>query len=1558
MCAELDAHLGRSLMELLSAEEAPLLDSTEFTQAALFAVEVALFRLAESLGIRPDYLIGHSVGELVAAHVAGVLSLPDACTLVAARGRLMGALPAGGGMAAVQASEDEVLASLPDGLSVAAVNGPAATVVSGEIGALDEWLPSWRHRKTSRLRVSHAFHSALMEPMLAEFRRVAEGLRFEQPRIPVVSNVTGELVSSELTDPQYWVDHVRAAVRFMDGVRALEGEGVTRFFELGPDGVLTAMARQCLSDERDVVLASALRARKPEVETFASFLGQVHVAGAGVDWSAFYAGTGAQRVELPTYAFQRERYWLSPDVGMGDPATAGLGRLDHPLLAGAVPVGDRDEWVFTGRVSQEAVSWVRDHAVLGAVIMPGTGLVELAVAAGRHVGSATLEELVLEAPLVLDERTAVQVQVTVAEADEDGRRTVAIYTRPETHGKDEPLKATCHARGILLPEAPPLTSSFPTAWPPAGAEPIDVDALYPRLAEAGYEYGPVFQGVRAAWRDGGFVYADVALPDEQAESARGFGIHPALFDASLHGGLELLGQGDGSSAALPFSWSGVRVDHSGLGHVRVRVGLAGESALRIDVADLHGTPVASVEKLVFRPVERAQLASARRSGNNSLFRIEWATVTPDAQTGAERVAVIGDLAAPGERFADLDALDQALAGGQPAHDAVVVAVQTAETAANESSAARMVSANVLELLRRWLTSPALADARLVVVTRNAIAVGDESPNLAQGPVWGLVRSAQSEHPGRFVLVDLDDGDEPEWESLAGLDEPQLAVREGRVLAPRLTRVGTTPVSDGEAWRLSAERKGSLEDLAIVPSGADRPLGAGEVRVGVRAAGLNFRDVLIALGLYPGDAPLGSEAAGVVLEVGSGVRDLAPGDRVMGLVLDSFGPVAVADRRMVVPMPASFSFAQAAAVPIVFLTAYYGLVDLADLQRGERLLVHAAAGGVGMAAVQLARHLGAEVFATASRPKWDAVRGLGVGEGRIASSRDLEFRDRFLAATGGEGMDVVLDALAGEFVDASLDLLPRGGRFIEMGKADIRDPEVVAREHTGVRYRSYDLFEAGPERVQEMLREIVALFEKGALSHSPIRTWDVRRGAEAFRFLREGRNTGKIVLTVPAPLDPDGTVLITGGTGGLGALFARHLAGVHGAKRLLLVSRRGPAADGAAELTAELDALGCEARVAACDVSDREQLAGLLGSLEHPLTGVVHAAGVLDDGLVESLTPEQLDRVMRPKLDAALHLHELTAGMELSAFVLFSSVAALIGSPGQGNYAAANAFLDALAAQRQADGLPATSLAWGLWAEERSMAGTLDEASVSRWARMGVDALSNELGLELYDQAQQHDDALLVPLLLDQSALRAQARAGMLPALLRGLVRVPARRAESTGGSLPQRLAGVPQTDRERVVLELVQAQVAAVLGHTSAEAIDPARAFKALGFDSLASVELRNRLTQATGMRLPTTLVFDHPTSASVAGFLVTEVGGPDERGRSPLEEGIQQIEALLATVAGDERQLAELERLSAFSNRLRFFLNEMESRRDDADQGSDDDLDEVSDEEMFELIDKEFGPA
>ncbi|WP_079161762.1 type I polyketide synthase [Streptomyces fodineus] len=1503
VCAEVDPRLGRSLRELLASDEG-VLDSTEFTQVALFAVEVALFRLAESLGVCADYLIGHSVGEIAAAHVAGVLSLADAAELVVARGRLMGALPAGGAMVAVQAGEAEVaesLAGFGGRLEIAAVNGPLAVVVSGDEDAVGEWLPRWEGRKTTRLRVSHAFHSPRMEPMLDEFRTVAEGLRYAEPRIPVVSNVSGEVVSAFGAD--YWVRHVRQAVRFADGVGTLWELGVRRFLELGPDAVLTAMARQCVEEnEAEAAFVPALRAKHGERESFAGFLGRAHTAGVVVDWEAVYAGAGARRVDLPTYAFQRENYWLMPAVRAGDVAAAGLDRVEHPILAAAVQVGDRDEWVFTGRVSTDVQSWLRDHVVLGVVIVPGTAWVELASVAGGRVGVPVVDELVMEAPLLLEVGESVQLRVTVGGVGEDGRREVAVFARPGAGGSDGDGdgEMVCHARGWLAAEdAVPVSSWVPVQWPPVEGVEMSAGELYAGMADLGFDYGPAFQGVRAAWRVGDVVFADVALPGDTG--GEGFAIHPALFDASLHSGL--LQDGPRDTAFLPFSWSGVRLGRSGLSRVRVRMRRVDDTAFGLDVVGEQGEPVLSLARLDMRPVDPAQLERLRRGGGQPIHRLDWTPVTVGAGRSV-RMAVLGGSAVTGERFPDLAALEKAIADGGPTPELVIAAVDTPERDVAEG--ARRAAAEALALVQRWLASELLGEARLVVMTRGAVSVVGETPDIAQAAVWGLLRSAQSEHPDRFLLVDLDldldgDGDEPDWGALLDGDEPQLAVRGEQVFAPRLS-ASAAPAD--QAWHLTVTRKGSLDDVELASCDARRALAADEVRIGVRAAGVNFRDVLIALGLYPEDVPLGAEAAGVVLEVGSGITDLAPGDRVFGIVMDSFGPLAVAHRALLARMPDEWTFTQAASVPVAYATAYYGLVDLAGLRAGERVLVHAAAGGVGMAAVQIARHLGAEVFATAGPSKWDVVWASGVPEDHIASSREPGFRETFLDVTGGSGVDVVLNSLTGEFVDASLDLLPRGGRFVEMGKADIRDAAAIAAQRPGVAYRAFDLWEAGPQRLGELLSEIVALFRQGALQFAPIRTWEVREGREALRHLREGHNVGKVVLTVPAPLDPEGTIVVTGGTGGLGALFARHLVTAHAARDLLLLSRRGLEADGATELVAELEALGCRVRVVACDVSDRDQLAAVLGSVERPLTAVVHAAGVLDDGVIESLTPEQVERVMRPKLDAAWHLHELTADADLSAFVLFSSVSALIGSPGQGNYAAANASLDALAGLRRAAGLPAVSLAWGLWSDTAGMAARLDEAELARLERMGMSPLTAETGLALFDRSLGVDAAVVAPVLLQTGALRAQARAGMLPPLLRGLVRMPSRVAGVGVAGLAQRLAGVPEADRERIVLEVVQAQVAAVLGHASAASVDPERAFKELGFDSLSAVELRNRLGQATGVRLPATLVFDHPTPAAIARHLVPELV-PDSAVEPRSEE--DQIRALIASIPLDRLRRAGL---------------------------------------------------
>ncbi|MFI6108995.1 type I polyketide synthase, partial [Streptomyces sp. NPDC051310] len=775
VCAEVDPRLGRSLRELLAAD-GDVLNSTEFTQVALFAVEVALFRLAESLGVRADFLIGHSVGEIAAAHVAGVLSLADAAELVVARGRLMGALPAGGAMVAVQAAEAEVaesLAGFEGRLEIAAVNGPLAVVVSGDEDAVEEWLPRWEGRKTSRLRVSHAFHSPRVEPMLAEFRAVAERLEYAEPRIPVVSNVSGEPITA--FDAEYWVRHVRQAVRFADGVRTLWELGVRRFLELGPDAVLSAMARQCVEDDTEAAFVPALRAKRGERETFAGFLGRAHTAGVGVDWEAYYAGTGARRVELPTYAFQRERFWLTPGTATGDVSAAGLIAVEHPVLAGRALIGDRDEWLFTGRISTTHQPWTRDHVVVGTVVVPGVALVEMSLTAGREVGCPVLDELVIEAPLALDDTAARQVQILVGHADEDGRREFVIFSRPEDGDADERSEATCHGRGWLGSEAKALPE-WDAAWPPQDAEPLSAEALYTRMADIGYDYGALFQGVVEAWQAEDGVYVELALPDDADAGA--FGIHPGLFDSAVQS--SLFGEKPDDTLVMPFSWNGVRIGRTGVSRARARLTPAGEAAFRIDIVDEYDEPVLSMDKLVFRPVDRAQLKRAAET-QGSLYRLDWIPVTVDTGRSAG-VAVLGGLPAEGERYEDLTALEQAVADGAQAPELVLAAV--------EAPGATAAAVEALALVRRWLATERLGGAKLAVVTRCAVAVDGEAPDAAQAAVWGLLRSAQSEHPGRFLLVDLDTDAVAEglqWGGLPDLDEPQVAVRGGRVLAPRLSR---------------------------------------------------------------------------------------------------------------------------------------------------------------------------------------------------------------------------------------------------------------------------------------------------------------------------------------------------------------------------------------------------------------------------------------------------------------------------------------------------------------------------------------------------------------------------------------------------------------------------------------------------------------------------------------------------------------------------------------------------------------------------------------------------
>ncbi|MER5968386.1 SDR family NAD(P)-dependent oxidoreductase [Streptomyces sp. NPDC002055] len=1689
--AALDPLTGWSLADVVRGVDGGLsLDRVDVVQPVLWAVMVSLAEVWRSHGVEPAAVVGHSQGEIAAACVTGALSLEDGARIVALRSRLIAEMAGDGGMLSVALPVDEVTKALADSgpaVSIAAVNGPASVVVSGERAVLEALQAQWEAEgaRARMVPVDYASHSVQVEQIEDRLREVLASICPVSGQVPFYSALTGGVVDGAELDGGYWYRNLRETVNFAGATECLLADGFDAFIEVSAHPVLL-MGVQETADavDRQVTAVGTLRRGEGGPERLLTSLAEAWCAGIDVDWRTVFEGTGARRVDLPTYPFQRRRYWpRRSTTSLHDVGSIGMRSADHPLLGAGVRLADTGGYVFTGRLSLRTQPWIADHAVADAVLLPGTALLELAAHAGDQVGCPHVDELTLEAPLVLPHEGAVEVQVVVGGPETDGTgtpgtprtgtaeesRALHLYSRPGDASADQPWIR--HASGLLTvggEDEQAVAAAATGAWPPAGAEPVELDGCYDDLRERGYGYGPAFQGLRRAWRRGDEVFVEVALPDGVGEADR-YGIHPALLDAALHaiGFSSGLGTGTGEGRArLPFSWSGVSLFATGASALRVRLAPAGDEGVALTVSDDSGRPVAAVGALTLRPVALDRLTPAH-AHQNALFRVDWTTLrasgtasdptsstpgtdltnragdtnlgntpagtasrTPETgtvlgSTGSEdplrdgRYAVVGELAAMAAKALpgiavhdDIASLSRAVDAGASMPETVVVFAPRPDTAPlpegagggmGESGSAlaeavRQSAHRTLGLVQAWLADDRFAASRLVFVTRGAVATerGEHLTDLVTAPAWGLIRSAQSEHPDRFVLLDLDDHDSSYQALPAALalaaDEPQLALRQGELRAPRLARATAgaearlSPPAGAAAWRLDIPVKGSLDGLALVEhAAATAPLGEGEIRVAVRAAGLNFRDVVLALGVVPREETMGSEGAGVVLDVGPGVTDLAPGDRVMGLFVGGFGPVAVTDRKVVARIPDGWSYVQAASIPVTFLTAYYALTDLAAVRPGEAVLVHAAAGGVGTAAVQLARHLGAEVFGTASPGKWAALRDLGLDDAHIASSRDDAFHQRFLAATGGRGMDIVLDSLSGELVDASLRLLPRGGRFLEMGKTDIRDPQEVAARHAGVRYRAFDLGEAGQDRIGRMLGEILELFERGVLHPPRVTAWDVRRAPEAFRHLGQARHIGKVVLTLPSAPHPEGTVLLTGATGTLGTLLARHLVTRHGVRNLLLTSRRGPASPGADALLAELTAAGARVRLVACDTADRTALAEVLASVpaEHPLTGVVHAAGVLDDGVVEALTPDRLDTVLRPKADAAVHLHELTQHADLAFFVLFSSAAATFGSAGQGNYAAANAFLDGLAQHRRARGLPATSLAWGLWEQASDMTGHLADTDLTRIKRQGAALLTSEQGLELYDLATAADTPLLVPVPLDTGSLRRED--GAVPALFRAVAaghRRPRRAASgpaaTDGTTLVERLSALPAAERNEALLDLIRTQAGGVLGHSSPELIDTGRAFRDLGFDSLTAVEFRNRLGTSTGRRWPVTLVFDHPTPAALAGHLAAKLfpggvtgdtegatgdtesapGGPDRPsaqapdGTALLAE-LDRLEAAFATAEPDEATR------TGVAERLRTLLSKlMENPAPAGATGPDDDAPgkSVTAESLFAYIDQKYG--
>ena len=1556
-CAELlRPQLGRDLRELSFGEDATdhaLLDQTTYTQPALFALEYALAELWQSWGVTPTAVLGHSVGEYVAAVVAGVMSLEDGLRLVAARGRLMGGLPAGGAMAAIFATPERVrvaLAPHAGRVAIAALNEPEHVVISGEVARVEAVRAAFAAEglKTRHLATSHAFHSPLMDPILAEFEQLAQTVTYRAPTIALISNLSGEpWAPGQAPDATYWRRHLREPVQFAAGVQALGLMGCQLFLELGPAPVLAAAGSRCLP-QTTFVWAPSLRQSADDWQTMLKSLGALYVAGAEVDWRSFEGDYPRRHVAAPTYPFQRERYWFKA----GPPRRAAArtdGQL-HPLLDRRLRSPALKSAVFESELSLARLPVLADHRVYGTAVFPAAGYVELVLAAARHAFGqrAQLGELLVHQALAVPDEGVRTLQVVLV-----GESAAAASFEVLSHDTVGEAWRT-HASGRLTPApAAPATPEPSLAAAQASCrDALDIATMYEAVGAAGMGYGPAFRGLAQLWRGEGAALGQVRLADHLEAEAAAYALHPALLDACLQVAAALLPP-DSEALYLPLSIEDFYLHGDGgtelWSHVALTKGRPGDETLgcRLRIFDPAGVLVAEARLVTLKLAPRAALQPGAQARSDWLYEVAWrpqplagppsgaepghwlivgaagghgeALAGHLSATGARSTLVIHGPAlaqlAPGCWQADLASpaqLRQAVEAAhadEPLRGAVFLGLELAADSPPDEQ--RLSFGGALHLVQALATG---GPARLFLVTSGAHAVGGSAViNPGQATLWGLGRVVAREQPELgCACVDLDPTELASSlgrlaaELLHSDDEAELALRGGERFVARLVPRQRAANAHDAPVQLAIRQRGTFEGLLLRPTGRPQP-GPGEVLIEVRAAGLNFRDVLNVLGMYPGEAGgLGHECAGTVAAVGVGVPELRVGDRVLAIAGDSLGTFALAQAALSLPIPAALSFAEAATVPIAFTTAAYGLRTLAGLAPGERVLVHAAAGGVGLAAVQLAQLTGAEVIGTAGSPEKRAfLNALGVEH--VFDSRSLSFTDDVMRVTGGAGVDVVLNSLSGELIPASLAVLRDGGRFLEIGKRGIWDEAQVAALGRHIDYHVIYLgavCERDPALVGAILSQLVAELASGALRPLPLRLFPLAQAADAFRYMAQARHIGKVVLEPAAgrPLvRPDGTYLITGGLGGVGLATARWLAEA-GARHLALLGRRAPSPEAEAAIAA-IAATGVQVRVAQADVSRPEELAQVLARLDAeqpPLRGVVHAAGILDDGPLAEQTWERSAAVLAPKVAGAWALHQLTASRDLDWFALFSAGSALLGAPGQGSYAAGNAFLDSLAHARRAAGLPALSLNWGVWGEV-GMAAALGTRERQRLADQGFQPIAPADGLRALAAALGQDAAQLAVLPVDWSRFAHQLNGRPLPSLLRELARPTPRQGAAHAPDLPTRLAQTAPGNRRALLRGAVREHAGRVLGLAQARPVDPRQPLSELGLDSLMAVELRNSLGVALDRPLPATLLFDYPTIEGLAGFLEALLAPPEPQ---PAADVTVRHTALMA----DLEQLSDAE--------------------------------------------------
>ena len=1516
-CADaVDGILPRPLLEVLFGTDADVggnladtLRHTSFAQPALFAVEMGLARLWQSWGIAPDVVLGHSVGQYAAACVAGVFGLEDGARLVAERGRLFGNLPEGGRMVAVFADPEHVedVADEFPRVSVAAYNGPN-TVLAGPADDLERLVATCSEEgiRCSWLDTSHAFHSELMEPALAEFEEYATQFKFAVPTLPLVCNRAGTVLTAATPlNAQYWRRHARQPVQFAESVRAVAQLGCSVLMEIGPQPILGASALQVWPEHTTPprAIASARKgvdARRQMTEAVAA----AYVAGHRPNFAMLQHGP-LRRLELPTYPFQRRSFWpKTSGISSGGVAVSGILGTTVELASGAT--------VYTSRLSVKTQPWLAEHVIYGMVVVPGATYAAMVLAAVEP--PAQVEEVFFYEPILLGDKDSREVQLTLHPSDDGQGWSFQVSSRP--YG-DRESAWSLNAGGTVRTGVEDESATDP-------ADSIDVtlerltrarpQQLFDAFVDNELALGPVWRSsLKSLWVGDREAVGDITVGDDLAEHVGREPVHPVLLDlcTGIAGAalFAVASEADvDSDLFLPLRYGQVvlreRMPRRFYCHARWQPSGADREVqvFDLDFVDREGRNLGGIREFTVKRAPReALLRSLGGDATRMLYGFGWRETAPAASDGAERgngswlVAGFDALAAelPNSvavgRIVDPEQWRQLLARaaehGAPVSGIVVRA--TGRPDAEESStefAARLEAeiGNVLDAVHVLLAQerPGL-EGGLWVVTERAVATEAGEPvDPAQAALWGLGRTVIGEQPMlRCRLVDVDGSDDAGRivASLLGTPggEPEMALRQGKILVPRVmpwARSGYLAVPRTSDYVLAPTERGAIDNLRVTELEPAPPT-AGQVQVRVEAAGVNFRDVLNVLGLYPGDpGPVGGDFAGTVTATGQDVTEFELGQRVFGV-----WPGAMASRvnvpvQLLARVPERIGAIAAASTPTAVLTALLAF-DWAKLRAGDRVLVHAASGGVGLAAVQLARQRGATVFATASTYKRATLRTMGVEH--VYDSRSTDFANRILADTGGAGVDVVLNSLTGEgFVAATVRATAPNGRFVEIAKRDIWTAEQMAAARPDIDYEilALDVLMATePERIRDLLAVVSNGLASGEITPLPVEIYPLAEAKTAFRRMQQARHVGKIVLQMPKPLKPrdDRSYLITGGLGALGLHTAAYLAQL-GAGDIVLTSRRPPEPAAQQAIDELTERYHCRIHTLATDVGDEGQVHELLARIRAelpPLGGVAHLAGVIDDALLPQQTLDRFRTTLAPKSFGAWHLHRHTKNDDLEFFIVYSSGTSVLGAPGQANYATANAMLDGLVCHRKAQGLPATSINWGPWAN----GGMADsEAARTNLGARGLIPLEPGAALNALGEVVAHGIGQAIALKANwqrAAKLLGTARPPILDLML------PSAGSAAQGDSaMLRRLYDVPAAQRGAFVTEHLQSELQQILGF--AQPPGAASRFLELGMDSLMAVELRNRLLGQFGsaFTINATAVFDYPTVESLAEYLAAQM--------------------------------------------------------------------------------------